>query len=180
MAKLYLLDPEVAGGWGPKTIRAKPPDGGAAHTAVDEVVYLQYQFDGWMRDEIIQFISTFAVTLALADAIRASALSCARFEAMETCVSDQWQQHMQKTILPQFVRLIPDGNVKLNAAGELVSWSGHDFNFGKVVDWRKPANAREVLTLIPPFGLVVSESALDLLSSFQIDECQLLPLKEAR
>lgn len=53
MPRLYKLEPEVAGGWGPSTVVTNRPDLASGTARVPEVACLEYVFDGWMGDDLL-------------------------------------------------------------------------------------------------------------------------------
>jgi hypothetical protein len=58
----FVLEPEVAGGFGPTTtgnLRARPP----------QIEKFNYEFDTWLGDPLLEALSTFIVTDGLKEAL---------------------------------------------------------------------------------------------------------------
>lgn len=146
--KFYRLDPEVAGGFGEHT-KATYKNG-----MIDQVLYLEYEFEGWLGDELVTSTPCFIVTKSLANDITASRLTGYQFEEMEITKSEQYELFYPYEVLPEFVRLIPKGAISFKDKS-IDNWSGDDFCFEKKVD------------------LVVSERALNVLKKHQMDNCDI-------
>ena len=58
----YQLEPEVAGGFGQATVIDTP-------VTPNVVTQLEYEFDGWLGDELVEFITVHLVTLRVRDAL---------------------------------------------------------------------------------------------------------------
>ena len=63
----FLIEPEVAGGWGPGTL---------ADTTVHppRISRLDHEFAGWLGDELLESFPCFIVSTALAEALERAAL----------------------------------------------------------------------------------------------------------
>lgn len=94
----HVLEPEIAGGWGPGT---------EADTAVHPPIVrrLVYQFDGWPGDDLLETFPCFIVTERLAKAIEGSNLSGAQFEAVGIAKSALFEELHPGLKLPEFRRL---------------------------------------------------------------------------
>lgn len=107
----YILEPEVAGGWGPGT---------QADTTVHPPVvrHLVHQFDGWLGDDLLETFPCFIVTERLAAAIKDSDLSGAQFEAIGIFESNLFKELHPSLGLPRFYRLkvagTPDADFTLD------------------------------------------------------------------
>jgi hypothetical protein len=100
----FALEPEVAGGWGKNTTFTRTP-------GIPVVVHkLQYEFEGWLGDEILETTPCFIVTERLADEIRRRNLSGAEFGEVEVTKSAQFRLFHPERKLPKFVRLLPGPN----------------------------------------------------------------------
>lgn len=147
--KLYLLEPEVAGGLGGYTILSNSK----------EVIHLHYEFSGWLGDELLETTPCFIVTESLATAIKNSPLKGYRFGDVEVSVSDEFLELYPERKLPPFRRLIPMGTVKVE--GKIFSnWSKDDF----CISQNK--------------YLVITESALNTLNKFSLDNCDITELNK--
>lgn len=91
----YVLEPEVAGGWGPGT------DADASvHPPV--VRRLVYQFEDWFGDDLLETFPCFVVTERLARAIQASRLTGFALEPVATTTSDKFVERNPRHALPDF------------------------------------------------------------------------------
>ncbi|NLW48260.1 MAG: hypothetical protein GXY86_13125 [Firmicutes bacterium] len=153
--RLFLLEPEVAGGLGNHTIfdKKKSPV---------EVVFLNYEFSGWLGDELLETNPCFIVTEALASTLLKSGLSGLRFETVEITVNEEFKDFHPDTILPNFKRLIPLGNVLVDG-NNFSKWSGHDFSLSQKSNLIATLKALEVLRkhLINYCDITVLEEILD-------------------
>ncbi|WHY75312.1 hypothetical protein QNH20_14270 [Neobacillus sp. WH10] len=77
--KLFLLEPEVAGGIGEKATFSNNtyPNG------MKEISHLNYEFQGWLGDELLETTSCFIVTEYLANSIQSSELNGYLFNEIE-------------------------------------------------------------------------------------------------
>ncbi|AIE86994.1 hypothetical protein [Fimbriimonas ginsengisoli] len=101
--KYYLVNPEVAGGYD-------------EHSVVDRSVHppivsrLNYEFDDWLGDAIVESFPVYIVTEQAAREIRKAGLTGAVFDDMETSISDTFKQlNSDSNWLPKFVWLKPEG-----------------------------------------------------------------------
>ncbi len=138
----YVIRPEVAGELGPLTemdTSTHPPT----------VTRLNYEFSGWMGDDIVETSPTYIVTASLSQAIESSRLSGARLDDVVV------------TKDPQFEEFFPD------IASSLPRWywlrtvgNPNDSDF-----WQDEAGR-----------LVISENALNLLQRFNISNAEVTAL----
>jgi len=149
MTDLFLLHPEVAGGLGPRTVLksrgANPP----------LVTTLDYQFDGWLGDELLTTFPCFIVSDALAQNLGHAGLTGFVTEDMLVSLSDEFA--LRAPPLPKFHRLIPLGAIVV-LGDAATDWSGHD------------------LCLSENGGLVVTERCLDVLMEHSLANCGVNPL----
>lgn len=115
----YILDPEVAGGWGPNTEFTRIP---GRRLVVNK---LHYQFDGWLGDELLESSPCYIVTERLANAIQHHKLSGCELKAVEVSTSDQFRELYPLRRLPRFAWLDITGTAGVddfgtNADGRLV------------------------------------------------------------
>jgi hypothetical protein len=95
---MHLLEPEVAGGWGPGTeadLSVHPP----------VVGHLVYEVEGWLGDDLLEAFPCFVVTERLADAIRSTELTGWQLEPVEVSQSAQFEELNPGIALPRFQRL---------------------------------------------------------------------------
>lgn len=156
---LYLLEPEVAGEFGEKTIVSN-------FEAVREgqrpkVKHLHYLITGWLGDELLECTPCFIVTEALAADIKKSDVNGYIFENVDVSTGDEFNEMYPNQSIPQFVRLIPKGTVELIDNDSYKNWSGND------------------ICLTKKSYLVVSETMLNILKNHQIDNCDVTHLEEA-
>ncbi len=156
---LYLLEPEVAGEFGEKTIISN-------FEAVREkgqrpiVVHLHYLLTGWLGDELLECTPCFIVTKELATDIEKSDLNGYTFENVDVSTSDEFNEMYPDRSIPQFVRLIPKGTVEVVDDDNYKNWSGND------------------ICLTRKSYLVVSEAMFIILKRHHIDNCDVTFLKE--
>lgn len=124
----YSIEPEVAGGWGKNTVFDRISGKGTF------VHKLNYEFDGWLGDELLESSACYIVTERVAHEIERAQLTGARFDEVEVTTSEQFRDIYADRQLPRFVWL--------RAGGKL---GQDDFVLG------------------PDLRLVVSDRALDLL-----------------
>ena len=98
----YLLDPEVAGGFGPNTeldATCHPP----------KVEHLHYAFDGWLGDCIVEIFPCFIVTESVIANFKSSGITGFEDCDVEVSTNDEFDQlYPGKQILP-WRWLIPVG-----------------------------------------------------------------------
>ncbi len=90
-----VLDPEVAGGWGERTV---------ADTSVHPplVAALHYQFDGWLGDELLTSFPCYIVTRTLGDKLTEARLNGFQLASVEISVSEQFEEIYPGRRLPEF------------------------------------------------------------------------------
>jgi hypothetical protein len=157
MTTLLLLEPEVAGGFGPKTEvdRTKIESGEAK---VPEIGYLEYVFDGWLGDELLETFPCFIVTERLAADLKDAGLSGLRLGDVDVSKSGLFLDLHPDRELPPFRRLIPLGKVQLGEGGNVEEYSGHD------------------LCMTERAELVVTERCLNVLRQHKIEHCEVTRL----
>ena len=94
----YILEPEVAGGWGEGTIANTSP-----HPPVVET--LEYMFDGWGGDDLLATFPCFIVSEALATAI--GFLALAAFLVVSNSVRFQFWLNPQSNNVYADISLAP-------------------------------------------------------------------------
>lgn len=118
----YLVEPEVAGGLGPATIRDRsvhPP----------RVTRLEYVVDGWLGDALLEsfpcFIATRTLADSLADALAGSGSSGYVEREVQVSTSYLFREMQPSVELPEFVWLDVGGrpgvdDLATDARGSLV------------------------------------------------------------
>ncbi|WP_122556674.1 hypothetical protein [Pseudomonas viridiflava] len=97
----YYIEPEVAGGWGESTIAdtsCHPP----------KVEKLEYKFDGWLGDDILETFPCFIVTETLAKSIFDSKLTGISYKPVKVSMSVDILEN-DNLILPKFEWMQVDG-----------------------------------------------------------------------
>ena len=148
---LYLLECEVAGGLGEDTII----------DAQKNILYLDYEFAGYMGDEILETIASFVVTFNLAKDIENNNLSGYQFQKIGISTNEGFYDFNQEEEIKDFgLRLMPIGTVKVNKDNTYQTWTGEDF------------------CLSDTKCLVVTERALNVLKKHKMNYCEITELKE--
>jgi len=180
MAQFFQLGPEVAGFQGKGTVVSNMPQLQSGVDFIPEVTHLDYEFDGWLGDDIIEGATCYLVSDILAVAMGQACLSGYRLQAITvstTEVFDRWQSKMVERPLPPFVRVLTEGEIKIKGDREVISWSGHDICLGIRVDWVPPETPEQTLANPPPYAIVVTERAFEILKKFQINNCDVYVLE---
>lgn len=92
MAQFFQLDPEVVGFNGPGTIVTNRSQLQAGLALIPEVAHLDYQFDGWLGDDIAQVTPCYIVSDILAAAMQQANLSGYRLEAISVSTTDAFDR----------------------------------------------------------------------------------------
>ncbi len=171
--RLFALEPEVAGNWGPGTVIANQQAIERGEARVPEISELEYEVDVWLGDELLQGDACYLVTEALAADMISASLTGFRFERVTVSTSYVFKQFPDAPLLPRFKRLVPTGSVQLLVSGLVTTWSGHDVCWGERTDtdWQKPKSPQEIVKGPPPYSLVVTERCLHLLQKHSLNHC---------
>jgi hypothetical protein len=100
--EFFLVEPEVAAALGERTTldqSVHPPAVGDLHL----------QFEGWLGDSLLETFPCFVVTLPLAEALSAAALSGFTLDRVEVSTSEQFVELHPELALPEFQWLRPSG-----------------------------------------------------------------------
>lgn len=97
MSDYYVVEPEVAGGWGEGTEFTRVP---GRPTVVHR---LHYCFDGWLGDDLLESTPCFIVTERLAAGITRAGLSGVNFEGVMISKSPQFEDLYPDRQLPNFL-----------------------------------------------------------------------------
>jgi hypothetical protein len=119
------LEPEVAGELGENTI-FENFDKVRLSGEKPIISRLNYEFTGWMGDEILECTPCFIITDDLAKDINNKKLNGYEIEDVEISESDEFNELYPNINLPAFKRIIPTGFVKVTD-DNYQDWSGHDF-----------------------------------------------------
>ena len=112
--KYFTLEPEVAGGFGEKTIMdptKRPP----------AVSKFHYEFEGWMGDELLETVACFIATSAVVEKLQTLTPSGVEFDQVEISKSAAFKELYPDRILPDFMWLKITG-----VAGQ------HDFGLSRI------------------------------------------------
>jgi len=95
MSMFYYVEPETAGGLG---------DGTVMDTAVTPpyVSVLEYEFSGWMGDELLESFPCFVVTLNLARALKQKQFTGFTLDTVGIKKADEFEMMYPSKILPEF------------------------------------------------------------------------------
>jgi len=129
------IEPEVSGGFGEKTELDN-----SVHPPV--VKTLEYEFGGWLGNDIVETFPCYLVTQELKLAIEREKLSGIDFNDVIVTTNETFDELYPNTKLPKFYWMKTDGK-----AGE------DDFGLGK------------------DFRLVISSKVLGILDGFNVSEC---------
>ena len=96
--KYYVVEPEVAGGFGPHSImnpEVRPPS----------ITHFHYEFDVWLGDPLLEAVGCFIITEALKNEIEAMNATGVSFSSVEVSKSGQFEDLFPNCQLPHFVWL---------------------------------------------------------------------------
>ncbi|GIG21270.1 hypothetical protein Cch01nite_19940 [Cellulomonas chitinilytica] len=111
-SKFYVLEPEVAGGWGDGTVVDRE-----FHPPI--VSRLVYEFDGWLGDDLVTTFPVYIVTDRLRRALESSGLTGFSFDSVTVTRSEQFED-TGSPALPEWAWLRLTG-----AAYRDDAWSGN-------------------------------------------------------
>lgn len=114
----FVLEPEVAGGWGKGTVA-----NASVHPPVVEE--LEYEFSGWLGDELLESFPCFIVSDRIAKALVGSSLTGYRLAAVAISKSAEFLELAPNVRLPGFQWLKVHGSERnddfwTNTAHQLV------------------------------------------------------------
>jgi hypothetical protein len=122
-----ILEPEVAGGWGPRTVADRsvhPP----------RVERLHYEFAGWLGDDLLESFPCYVVTPSLAEALGAA--QCTGFSLDDVLV----------TSTEEFRELYPGRKLPAFRWLKVHGVAGTD-DFGHASDFRLVVSSRALAVL---------------------------------
>ncbi|MEU7903554.1 hypothetical protein [Actinoplanes sp. NPDC049118] len=138
--QFYVVRPEVPGGLGENTVLDHSGD-------QPRVTHLEYEFEGWLGDELITAHPAFAATTTLANRFQQAGLTGFHTREMEVTTSEDFDEMYPGRKIPPFIELVIDGRVGVD-----------DFAIDKANE------------------LVVSQRALDILNSTGPVDTEVEPL----
>ncbi|MDY0918844.1 hypothetical protein [Pseudomonas viridiflava] len=106
----YYIQPEVSGGLGESTIidtTIHPP----------KVSQLEYKFEGWLGDDLLESFPCFIVTKKLADTLTTENLSGFKIMPVATSISENFIELHPNTYPPKFLWLQIKGSAKIDDFG---------------------------------------------------------------
>lgn len=151
--KLYLLEPEVAGGHGDKTVYRSER---AGHIS-EKIVRLDYEFFGWLGDDLLASHPAFIVTVRLAKALEerySNNYTPLHIRDCDVSVSGEYKDRHPYNMLPAFKHLVLRGGVETDGLSYW-NWLGHPFS------------------VTASGQLVVTGDALAFLESFNLNHCEI-------
>lgn len=122
------------------------------------VSHLHYVFDGWLGDELLTTHPCFIMTKALAGSLRTSGVSGVQLGTVEVSTSELYRELHGNRQLPEFVRLIPLGVIKVDDQLKVTGWSGHDICLSETGD------------------LVVAGRCLKIIQRYHLSHCEVIRL----
>ena len=140
----YLLYPEVAGELGDGS-EVVYEDG-----QIKEVIFLEYNFMGWLGDELLTTHPCFIVTESLQNDIILNGLTGVKFNNIAMTFSNEFRDMCGNRKVPKFVQMICNDLYESN-----VENLQKDFYLNKYKD------------------IIVSEKALSVLRQHKIDMCDI-------
>ncbi|MBK9529896.1 MAG: hypothetical protein IPO41_16640 [Acidobacteria bacterium] len=159
MNTLFLLAPEVAGGFGDKTVIANQERLKQGLDKRPDVTHLEYVFEDWLGDELLTSTPCYILTEPLAAKVRMSDLQGFDLSPLEVSTSAVFSQlHPKGLSLPEFVSLRPSGQAIIGPELTVLDWSGDDFCLGERGE------------------LVISTKCLRILNLGQLKNCEIIPL----
>lgn len=153
---LFILKPEVAGQKGDATVITNYDELRSGAALYPEVTRLEYEFYGWLGDELLESFPVFIATVDLQRTIEAASLSGAEFRPVVISKSEFFMEAHDYD-LPAFVWFVPRGRVTIEGS-EITSWTGEDFNLAQRAE------------------LVVTGKGLTILRRHRIGHCEITPL----
>jgi hypothetical protein len=100
----FYIEPEVAGGLGEETVMDES-------THPPRVRKLDYCFEGWLGDVLLESFPCFIVTEAAKRELQKLAATGARFDVVRITKSEEFDELNPDVLLPQFAWLRPEGEL---------------------------------------------------------------------
>lgn len=145
---LYSLEPEVAGGIGDcsKIIYE--------NGRIKEIIELNFEFDGWLGDDLLTTSPVFIITENLANSLINSNLTGYTLDKVIVSKSFTFDELYPERELPIFYWLKPLGKISIQN-DMIIEYSGHDINLCNNVD------------------LLISEKAYNIFINFKLEDCDI-------
>jgi hypothetical protein len=105
----FVLEPEVAGGFGQRTLLQ-------SNTHPPIVTYLHFELQGWLGDELLEVFPCYVVTESLGKRLREARLTGFEFASIEVTQSPEADDLLPGT-LPVFVWLKINGRAGIDSFG---------------------------------------------------------------
>lgn len=109
--RYFLLKPEVAGGFGPRTLMldqtARPP----------MLKRFNYEFSGWLGDSLLTTVACFIVTQQLSEKLTAGGFTGFSLGTVEITKSNEFMELYPEKVLPCFVWLKVHGKAGVDDFG---------------------------------------------------------------
>jgi hypothetical protein len=106
----YYIEPEVAGGLGNDTVIDA-----SVHPPI--VTKLEYQFEGWLGDEVLETFPCFIVTDAVAREITGLKLTGFSLGSVKVSKSESFEEVAPSMLLPSFFWLKVEGEAGMSDFG---------------------------------------------------------------
>lgn len=155
MSKMYLLEPEVAGGLGPNTIITNWKELKSGEQQIHKIEYLEYVFDDWLGDDLLTSFPAFIVTQELATDMSERQLTGIELGEVQITKSKLFEDIHPNFMLPSFARLQPTGIVVLSEDRKVKKWSKHDVCLSQYGD------------------LIVTENCMAILKKYRLEHCDI-------
>jgi hypothetical protein len=158
---LYLLEPEVPGGWGDGTIYVNAQEVANGEDRIPQIALLHLVIDGWLGDELLTTHPCFIMTTSLSKQLQSHRVTGFEEAPMKVSVSSIFDELQPNVTLPDFTRIAMHGSVIIDETkGRFVSWSGHD------------------ICISQDASLVVTKRVLDLISKPLMSHCNVTELRQ--
>ena len=154
--KLYMIEPEVAGEIGEKTVYENY-DAIVNDGEIAVITHLHFVFMGWLGDDVLEVTPCFLISDRLKNAIEKSDLKGYEFEDIEISLSDDYLEMYPNRETPSFYRVIPKGTIKIQDE-TYYDWDNMDF------------------CITEKAYLVLTEKAINIFKQFQIDNADVTEL----
>lgn len=102
----YIIEPEVAGEIGEKTVYENV-DGIVNNHEKPIIKHLHFVFEGWLGDELLEVTPCFLASERLKNEIELCGFSGCSFEEIEVSFSYEFFEMYPKRVVPKFYRLLP-------------------------------------------------------------------------
>ncbi len=108
--KFFKLEPEVAGGLGQKTVMDT-----TVHPPLVSV--LEYEFDGWLGDDLLESFPCYIVTERLKNLLKEDSFTGCEFDSVIISTSETFEEFYPEANLPKFYWLKIKGKAGIDDVG---------------------------------------------------------------